>query len=116
MDKTRRRAAVDAMESNENCKMMICGLQVGSVGLNWTWANHVLITDPWWNKCVETQAFCRVQRMGQKKETHLVKLYIEGSIDERLLAMQTRKNKLIARTSKELTSEEMEELLGSKVH
>jgi SNF2 family DNA or RNA helicase len=101
------------MKNNEECKIMICGLKVGSVGLNWTWANHVIIADPWWNKCVEMQAFCRTHRLGQEKNTHLVKLAVQDSVDERLLDMQAKKCRMIARTTpKELTSDEMEELLG----
>src|SRR3954447_22725125 len=117
MSKGNRIDAVSKIKSDESCRVMICGLKVGSVGLNWTWANHVIITDPWWNKCVETQAFCRTHRLGQDKETHLMKLSVKGSVDQRLLDMQKRKNAMIARTNaNELTSEEMEELLGGNAH
>ena len=39
-----RKRAVELMQNNSDIKILICGLKCGSVGLNWTWANHVIIT------------------------------------------------------------------------
>ena len=65
-------------------------IKAGGVGLNLTEANHVFLLDPWWNPAVEQQAFDRCHRIGQKKEVHIHRLYIEGTVEERLIALQVR--------------------------
>ena len=42
-------------------------------------------------------AFCRVYRIGQNEETEVVRLVVRDSIDMRLLEMQDRKMKEIAK-------------------
>lgn len=54
------------------CGIMLCGLKAGGVGLNLTAANRVIIIDLWWNQSVETQAFCRIYRIGQEREVEMV--------------------------------------------
>ncbi len=46
---------------------------------------------------MERQAFGRVHRIGQKKETHFCKIIAKNTIDERLLDMQEEKDKFIAK-------------------
>lgn len=45
---------------------------------------------------LEQQAFCRVFRIGQTKETELVNLSIRDSIDEKLFAIKEMKTKEIS--------------------
>lgn len=74
--------------------------------------------DLYWNHSVEQQAFGRVFRLGQEKETHFVRLAIENSIDERILEMQLRKMKDIDTAlqgkadKKKLSLKEVAELFG----
>lgn len=56
---------------------------------------------PWWNYSVEEQAFGRVYRHGQKKETYFVRIAVRNSIDDRMLDMQDRKESEIAVAMKE---------------
>jgi SNF2 family DNA or RNA helicase len=56
-------------------------------------ASKVICIDPWFNNAVEQQAFCRVHRMGQTKETRLTRLVVENTVDERLMKMQKSKQK-----------------------
>lgn len=58
-------------EDNE-CFILLAGLKAGGVGLNLTAGNRVIIIDLWWNQFVETQAFCRVYRIGQEREVEVV--------------------------------------------
>jgi SNF2 family DNA or RNA helicase len=67
------------------------------VGLNLTMASRVIMIDPWWNDATEQQAFCRVFRIGQKEETYMSRLCVKNTVDERLLEMQARKQKEIAK-------------------
>jgi len=59
-------------------------LKAGGQGLNLNMANRVIIADMWWNSAVEQQAFCRVFRIGQQKETYFIRVMVENSIDERI--------------------------------
>jgi hypothetical protein len=56
----------------------------------------VINVDPWWNKELEQQAFCRVFRFGQTKETSFTKLVVLNSIDEALEEIKARKEREIA--------------------
>jgi SNF2 family DNA or RNA helicase len=44
---------------------------------------------------VEQQAFCRVFRIGQHKETHMARLVIKGTVDAAIYALQGDKQRLI---------------------
>ena len=59
--------------------------------LNFQFANRVISLDLWWNHAVEQQAFGRVYRVGQLKETFFTRIVIRNSVDQRLLHMQVRK-------------------------
>ncbi|KAH8597726.1 SNF2 family N-terminal domain-containing protein [Bisporella sp. PMI_857] len=112
MSAQQRNKAVSLIEQDPEVKFMICGLKCGSLGLNWVWANHVLIIDPWWNECVELQAFSRTHRIGQEKQTHFIKLYLCGGVDDKLLQVQRKKNKMLAQSNARiLTSQELEKIL-----
>ena len=47
--------------------------------------------DPWWNPAVEAQATDRAHRIGQTQSVWVVKLVAQGTIEERILALQERK-------------------------
>ena len=47
--------------------------------------------EPWWNLAIESQAYCRVFRLGQDKETEVVRFVAENTVDDKLLAMQRKK-------------------------
>ena len=50
--------------------------------------------DPWWNPAVEEQATARAHRIGQDQPVFVYKLVVEGSIEERMLELQARKQAL----------------------
>ncbi|KAL1856527.1 hypothetical protein Daus18300_010684 [Diaporthe australafricana] len=54
---------------------------------------EVKVLDPWWNGSVEEQAFGRVNRIGQKKQTHCVHFITKGTIDEVMKRLQQKKSK-----------------------
>jgi hypothetical protein len=57
--------------------------------------SKVIMVDPWWNSASEQQAFCRVFRIGQNEQTYMSRLCVKNTIDQRLIAMQDRKQKEI---------------------
>ncbi len=71
--------------------LLLASLKAGGVGLNLTAADTVIHLDPWWNPAVEAQATARAHRIGQHRPVFVYKLVAEGSIEERMLALQARK-------------------------
>lgn len=71
-------------------------MKCGGTGLNLQIANLVIIDDIWFNTTVEQQAFGRVNRIGQKKETKLVRILARGTLDERLVMLQDAKAAIVS--------------------
>jgi SNF2 family DNA or RNA helicase len=71
--------------------LFLISLKAGGVGLNLPQADTVIHYDPWWNPAVETQATDRAHRIGQTHSVWVVKLVAQGTIEERILALQERK-------------------------
>ena len=71
--------------------LFLISLKAGGVGLNLPQADTVIHYDPWWNPAVETQATDRAHRIGQTQSVWVVKLVAQGTIEERILALQERK-------------------------
>jgi superfamily II DNA or RNA helicase len=71
--------------------LFLISLKAGGVGLNLTQADTVIHYDPWWNPAVENQATDRAHRIGQTQRVMVYKLVAQGTIEERILALQERK-------------------------
>ena len=54
------------------------------------------MVDAWWNEAIENQAFGRIFRIGQDKNTSLTRLFVTNTIDEKIYQMQQDKNARIA--------------------
>jgi superfamily II DNA or RNA helicase len=74
--------------------ILLVSLKAGGLGLNLTAADTVIHMDPWWNPAVEEQATARAHRIGQDQPVFVYKLVVEGSIEERMLELQARKQAL----------------------
>ena len=78
-------------QDDTSAPILLVSLKAGGVGLNLTAADTVIHLDPWWNPAVEEQATARAHRIGQYQPVFVYKLVVEGSIEERMLELQTRK-------------------------
>ena len=74
--------------------LFLISLKAGGVGLNLPQADTVIHFDPWWNPAAENQATDRAHRIGQTQSVWVVKLVAQGTIEERILALQARKAEL----------------------
>ncbi|KAI5861967.1 P-loop containing nucleoside triphosphate hydrolase protein [Durotheca rogersii] len=103
----KRDAALRCFEKKRDVKVLIVSIMSGGIALNLTMANRVIIVEPWWNRCVEDQAFGRVYRIGQTKETYLVRIMAKDTIDEKVYQAQVTKHKAISQIlSEELAAED----------
>ncbi len=89
-----RGAVVDAFQSPDGPPVLLISLRAGGTGLNLTAADYVLLLDPWWNPAVEDQAADRAHRIGQERPVMVYRLVAEGTVEERILALQERKRRL----------------------
>jgi superfamily II DNA or RNA helicase len=91
---TDRARVVDQFQRDAALPVFLISLKAGGVGLNLTGADTVIHFDPWWNPAVEAQATDRAHRIGQKKVVTSYKLITRGTVEEKILSLQTRKRAL----------------------
>ncbi len=91
--KEQRGAMVDAFNQND-VPLFLISLKAGGTGLNLTGADVVIHFDPWWNLSAQNQATDRAHRIGQTRTVQVYKLIASGTIEEKILAMQSRKQAL----------------------
>lgn len=91
---TRKRDEVIEEFRNGQVNLFLISLKAGGVGLNLTEADTVIHYDPWWNPAVEAQATDRAHRIGQDKPVFVYKLISEGTVEEKIIALQEKKQHL----------------------
>lgn len=88
---SQKRDALIEQFTSGSVPLFLISLKAGGVGLNLPQADTVIHYDPWWNPAVETQATDRAHRIGQTQSVWVLKLVAQGTIEERILALQERK-------------------------
>jgi SNF2 family DNA or RNA helicase len=88
---SQKRDALIEQFTSGKVPLFLISLKAGGTGLNLPQADTVIHYDPWWNPAVENQATDRAHRIGQKQSVWVVKLVAQGTIEERILALQERK-------------------------
>lgn len=96
MPAPKRDAALEALDQDPECTIMLASLGVCAVGLNLTAANQVVLSDTWWAPAIEDQAVDRIHRLGQTRETRVFRLVMDKSIEDRTLDVQKEKRALAA--------------------
>lgn len=79
---------------NGDVRLFLISLKAGGAGLNLTAADTVIHYDPWWNPAVERQATDRAHRIGQDKPVFVYKLLAQGTVEEKIQSLQSRKAEL----------------------
>ncbi|XP_019445634.1 PREDICTED: helicase-like transcription factor CHR28 isoform X2 [Lupinus angustifolius] len=91
-----RDKAVKDFNTLPEVSVMIMSLKAASLGLNMVAACHVLMLDLWWNPTTEDQAIDRAHRIGQTRPVTVLRLTVRDTIEDRILALQQRKRKMVA--------------------
>lgn len=89
-----RQKSVDKFQDDDQIRVFLISLKAGGTGLNLTAADYVYIVDPWWNPAVENQAIDRCYRIGQEKKVFAYKMICKDTIEEKILILQNKKQKL----------------------
>lgn len=90
---TDRQARVDAFQSGR-ADVFLISLKAGGTGLTLTAADTVIHFDPWWNPAAQSQATDRAYRIGQTKPVFVYRMIASGSVEERMLQLQQKKQRL----------------------
>lgn len=80
-----------------------------AAGLTFTNASHVFLCEPMVNLSFELQAVNRIHRIGQTKETSVWNFIIEGTIEESIAYLGTKKRIQAAKVRKSVMNTEQEE-------
>jgi SNF2 family DNA or RNA helicase len=91
-----RQAEIDRFQGEEGIPVFLLSLKAGGTGLNLTAADTVVHFDPWWNPAAEAQATDRAHRIGQTRVVTSYKLICAGTVEEKVLALQSEKRALLA--------------------
>jgi SNF2 family DNA or RNA helicase len=89
-----REASLATLRDDKTCRVLLCSLRAGSLGLNLTAASRVVILEPFWNPFVEEQAIDRVHRLNQTQDVIVHKLTIKDTVESRIVELQERKRQL----------------------
>ncbi len=115
---TRNRAEVIQQFKEGEAPLFLISLKAGGFGLNLTEADYCFLLDPWWNPAVEAQAIDRTHRIGQTRQVMVYRMISKGTIEEKVVALQDSKRKLINTVmdeadgfSKALTAQDIRGLL-----
>ncbi|KAL2267834.1 hypothetical protein VTJ83DRAFT_5111 [Remersonia thermophila] len=101
MNTAQRDAAMRALDTDPETRIMLASLGVCSVGLNLVAADTVVLADSWWAPAIEDQAVDRVHRLGQTRPTTVWRLVMEGTVEERVLDIQGEKRELVSKAFQE---------------
>lgn len=90
----KREELINKFRREKNIRGLLMTYKVGSEGLNLTEANHVICIEPWWTNAVHNQAKARCYRNGQTQKVEVHNIYIENSIEERVVEICKEKDKM----------------------
>ncbi|GLT82070.1 hypothetical protein SLE2022_004830 [Rubroshorea leprosula] len=112
LSQKQRERVIKQFSEDSNILVLLMSLKAGGVGVNLTAASNAFVLDPWWNPAVEEQAVMRIHRIGQTKSVTIKRFIVKGSVEERMEAVQARKQRMIAGalTDQEVRSARIEEL------
>ncbi|XP_021732829.1 DNA repair protein RAD5A-like [Chenopodium quinoa] len=112
LNQQQRERVLKKFSEDSDVMVLLMSLKAGGVGINLTAASNAFVLDPWWNPAVEEQAVMRIHRIGQTKPVSIKRFIIKGTVEERMEAVQARKQRMIsgALTDQEVRSARIEEL------
>lgn len=86
-----RHELVDTFQTDPTKTVFLLSLKAAGFGLNLTAASYAFLFDPWWNPAAEAQAIDRIHRIGQTKPVTAYRLIAEGTVEEKIRALQREK-------------------------
>ena len=94
MSLPKRKKVLNALASDDDTTILLASIKAAGQGLNLTAASRAFIMEPMWNPAAEAQAVDRIYRIGQEREVKIIRYIMEDSIEEQIVILQKKKQKL----------------------
>jgi superfamily II DNA or RNA helicase len=111
-----RQERIAKFQTEPDCRVFICSLLAGGLGIDLTAASVCIHLDRWWNPAKENQATDRLHRFGQTRGVQVFKLQTEETVEERIAQIIESKlglsNALIEESAASLKAFSRDELLS----
>ena len=86
-----RQTIVDDFTADVSISCLLLSTRACGLGINLTSADTVILHDVDFNPAVDQQAMDRVHRIGQTRPVRVITLATEGTVDEKVLAIASKK-------------------------
>ncbi|KAI8149383.1 P-loop containing nucleoside triphosphate hydrolase protein [Fennellomyces sp. T-0311] len=107
-----RHTIIDTFNTDATKHIMLLSARAGSLGVNITGANRMIICDSDWNPQHDEQSVGRVYRYGQTKDVFIYRLHTYTTIEHRLLYQSIHKRGLASRVidNEQLSAQDKREM------
>lgn len=85
--------AVERFRVDSTTNVLLLHSEAQSSGLNLLCATNVIILEPLVNHALELQAISRVSRIGATRNSQIYTLYINDTVEERILHLAAKRNR-----------------------
>jgi len=89
---------VNKFQSDLDCRLIICSLNVGGLGINLTASSNVYFVELGWNPAVHNQAEDRTHRIGQYSSVNITYFLGKNTIDEDIYELIEKKRVIVDAT------------------
>ncbi|CAC9506761.1 SNF2 family N-inal domain/Helicase conserved C-inal domain containing protein [Leishmania donovani] len=77
---------ISELQSNDACRVLLCSVRAGGVGIKLTAASHCILLDVSWNPTDDVQATYRLYRYGQLRPVNIYRLATWGTSEHIVFA------------------------------
>ena len=100
---TRNRSKpISKFQDSNQSSIILVSLKAGGTGVTLNSADYLFLMDPWWNPAVENQAIDRVHRIGQKSPVFIFRMISQGTSEDRIQILKSKKKELFDSTFKDM--------------
>jgi SNF2 family DNA or RNA helicase len=90
-----RQANVDRFQTDANCRLIVCSLRAGGVGITLTAASNVCFLELGWTPAEHDQAEDRCHRIGQKESVTAWYILADGTLESEIAALIEEKRSVV---------------------
>ena len=88
-----REAAVEEFQTNSDCRLFLCGMKSGGMGITLTASHIAVFLDKFWSPTMNWQAQERLDRIGQTEKVTIVEFLAAQTVEEGIETMLAGKTK-----------------------